>query len=138
MRGFTLAELLVAVALAAVVVLTLVALSITALSGNQKAGDLSIGQSLAHERLEQLIYAAQEDSGLNFWNSNSDSQAYQVEPLQSGNQQFRAALYVSDVTDAAVPNLKRCRMRVSWWGGDQSHAGYGNLYTDVVRFAAKP
>lgn len=127
-----------AVALAAVLVLSLVALSLTALTGNQKAGDLTVGQQLAHQRLEELIYAAQQDGSLSFWSANSGVQPYLVEPLHVGNHQFETALYITEVSDPNLPALRRCRLRVWWWGGDQSHAGYGRLSAEVVRFASRP
>lgn len=137
MRGFSLAEVVLAVALAGVVVLSLVALGLSSLTGNQKAGDLSLVQSTAHQLLEEEIYSAQQSSGAALWSANSDTVPYKTAPVTQGNEQYTVALYAVDVSDAAVPSLKRCRLRISWWGGD-SRQGYGNLHTEAIRFASRP
>jgi len=135
--GFSLAEVLLGVALAAVVVLTLVALGLTALKGNRKAADLTLAQSLAHQAIEQHIYQAQQDTSAALWSGNNDNQALLQADLSVGNQVFATALYVSDASTASTPNLKRCRLRISWWGGEERQ-GYGRLSTEVIRFASRP
>lgn len=137
MRGFSLAEVMLAVALAAVVVLTLVALGLTALTGNQKSGDLSIAQSTAHQLLEVEIYNAQQNSASPLWTANDDANPWKTSQVTQGKEQYTVALYAVDVSDAAVPNLKRCRLRLSWWSGE-SRQGYGALHTEAVRFASRP
>lgn len=135
--GFSLAEVLLGVALAAIVVLTLVALGLTALKGNRKAADLTLAQSLAHQAIEQHLYQAHQDSSAALWVANDDNQALSQSDLPVGTQVFSSALYVSDASTAATPNLKRCRLRISWWGGTERQ-GYGRLSTEVIRFASRP
>lgn len=136
--GFSLAEILLGVALAAVVVLTLVALSLTALKGNRKAGDQTLAQTLAHQQLEREIYQAQQDTTAAFWGADSDANPLSQNDLTVGTQTFRAALYVSEASTSEAPNLKRCRLRMSWWGGEKGRPGYGRLSTEIVRYACKP
>lgn len=135
--AFTLAEILLGVALAAVVVLTLVALSLTALKGNRKAADLTMAQNLAHQFIEQEIYGAQQEATAAFWSQNSDQSPLVERELVVGDAAYQAALYVVDANSAATPGLKRCRVRLSWWGGEGDRAGYGRLFTEVVRFASR-
>lgn len=137
-KGYTLAEVLLALALAVVVVLTLVGLSLTALQGNQKSSDLVAAQSLSHQWLEQEIYGAQGISGAAIWAGSSDTTPYIEKTHLVGKKEFVAAFYSSDVTDTAMPNLKKCRLRVSWWSGAEARQGYGRLYTEATRYASKP
>jgi hypothetical protein len=137
-RGYTLAEVLLALALAVIVVLTLVGLSITALSGSQKSTDLTSAQSLSHQWLEAEIYGAQANNAALIWSANSDTDPYQQKQTRIGNTDYTAAYYATDLADAAMPNLKRCRLRVSWWGGEESRQGYGRLYTEALRYVSKP
>jgi type II secretory pathway pseudopilin PulG len=138
MKGFSLAEVLLAVALAAVIVLTLVALSLTSLRGNQKATDLTLAQSAAHQWIEEELYSAQHDSSNPLWIANNDQTPYKTLQLSVGNARYDLAVYAVDVNDPSVPHLKRCRLRVAWWGGEQTRSGYGNLSTEVTRFVSKP
>ncbi|MFN8606666.1 MAG: hypothetical protein U0931_03980 [Vulcanimicrobiota bacterium] len=137
-RGYTLAEVLLALALAVIVVLTLVGLSLTALSGSQKSGDLTAAQSLCHQWLEEEIYRSQADTGALLWSANSDLIPYQSRQTRLGNVEYSAAYYALDVTDSAMPNLRRCRLRVSWWGGAEARQGYGRLYTEALRYVSRP
>ncbi|MBS2038967.1 hypothetical protein JST97_28550 [bacterium] len=137
-RAYTLAEVLLALALSVIVVLTLVGLGLTALSGNQKSTDLTAAQSLCHQWLEEEIYGAQADSSAPIWAANSPTAPYQQKQAKVGNTDYAAAYYASDVSDAAMPNLKLCRLRVSWWGGAEARQGYGRLYTEALRYVSKP
>lgn len=137
-RGYTLAEVLLALALALIVVLTLVGLSLTALSGSQKSTDLTCAQSLSHQWLEEEIYSAQGNGAAQIWGANSDTTPYQQKQSKVGNTEYTAAYYAVDVGDPALPNLKRCRMRVSWWGGTETRQGYGRLYAEALRYVSKP
>ena len=136
--GFSLAEVLLALALAATVVLLMVALSLTALKGNQKATDQTLAQSVAHQWVERELYQAQQNSGSALWSANSDTATYSITQVSVGQQAYTMALYVSDSNDPATPRLKKLRLRVSWWGGEPNRAGYGQLWTEVIRFASAP
>lgn len=129
---------MLALALSVIVVLTLVGLSLTALSGNQKSTDLTAAQGICHQWLEKEIYSAQNDSSSALWAANSNSSPYQQKQNKVGNTEYLAAFYGSDVTDSAMPNLKLCRLRVSWWGGAEARQGYGRLYTEALRYVSKP
>ena len=135
MRGYSLAEVLLALGLAAIVVLALVGLSLTALRGNQKSVDLTLADGLANSVLSQQIYQAQSTPGASFWLSNSDTNPYSQSSNSVGNQDYVLSLYVSDSNAAA--GLKRCRLRVDWWGGDDRQ-GYGRLHTEAVRLVSLP
>ena len=137
-RGFSLAEVLLALALAAILVLLSVALSLTAMKGNQKGSDLTLAQSLAHQWMAQEIYQAQHNAGAGFWASNSDAAVYSSQELSLGPQRFTLSYYVSDASDTSAPNLKKVRLRLSWWGGELNREGYGKLSTEVVRFVSRP
>ena len=137
-KGYTLAEVLLALALAVVVVLTLVGLSLTAHTGNQKSSDLMAAQSLAHQWLEEEIYAAQGIPGAAIWAANSETNPYQEKRTMVGHSEYLSAFYSSDVTDPGMPSLKKCHLRVSWWNGAEGRPGYGRLYTEATRYVSKP
>lgn len=137
-RAYSLAEVLLALGLAVVVVLTLVGVGLTALTSNQKAGDVAMAESSAHDLLESMLYGAQQDPSVALWGANDDLNPYSVTPLAVGSQTYTAALYVADVVGVDTPSMKRCRMRMSWWGGEEARSGYGRLYCDVVRFVSRP
>ncbi|MBT9584315.1 hypothetical protein IV102_13315 [bacterium] len=137
-KGYTLAEVLLAIFFAIVIFLTLVGLGLTTLAGGQKTSDLSLAQSAAHELLESAIYEASDLPGSAFWLSTSDSNPYSLSQVASGRQAYTVALYLSDATDPGTPTLKRCRIRLSWWGGESDRAGYGQLHTEAVRYVSKP
>ena len=116
--GLSLAEVLLALALASVLTLLLIALSLTAMKGNQKASDLALTQSLAHQELDREIYQAQQDATADFWTGTNDSIPLSTRNLASGRETYTLALYVSDLNDSTTPGLKRARLRLSWWGGE--------------------
>jgi len=136
--AFSLPEVVLAVALAAIVVLLLVALGLSALKSNQKASDQVLAQSLAHQWVERELYQAQQNASSGLWSANSDTSAYSTQQVSVGLNSYQMALYVSDFNDPATPRLKRLRLRVSWWDGDDRRAGYGRLSTEVIRFASSP
>ncbi len=135
MRGYSLAEVLLALGLASVLALTMMGLGLTAMAGGQKALDLSLAARLAHDLLQEQIYQAQSDSASGFWTQNDDVVPFSQFNSKVGQQDYLVALYVSDAS--ANTNLKRCRLRVNWWGGN-SRQGYGSLNTQAVRFVSRP
>lgn len=134
--------MILALALSAVAVLSLAALSLSALRGERKASDALIGQLVAEEAINKLIYDMQANGNHAVWAHNSAVLEYGVETTVSSATEFTLVTYARDV-DAptfAPRRLKRLRIVARWWRADQSadRAGMGKLEAHAVRLVREP
>lgn len=140
-KGFTLAEFLLAIALASVALLTLVAVSITALRSNRKSTDTAVGFLLADQTAEQTIYSMQSNTSAPIWNHNLPSE-YSLDTVNLSNQDFTVIVYARDpVAGLVAPHrLKRIEVVTRWWDAQSnpSRAGMGRLEARAVRLVREP
>lgn len=139
--GFSLAELLLALALATITILTLMALSLSGLRSNRKSTDTVSGRLVAETRMQELIYAMQSGQGEGLW-LHSASSPYSVDTVRLGNLDFQLVVYTSDPDPTLVaPNrLRNLEVRAEWMGGEggASRAGMGRLQARCVRLVHEP
>lgn len=117
MRGFSLAEVLLALGLCAVVLLMVIALGISANRTQRKSSAALIGHSYANQVLETFLYDVP-PSGASFWAQTSYASPYAQDQEQLGQVQYTSRLYL-DPMGAPAPGLLRCTVNVSWSAGAQ-------------------
>ena len=137
-RGFSLAEVLLAMALSAVAVLTLIALSLSALRSERKSSDSLVGQLVADEAIERLVYDAQANSAHPIWGADDSVNAYAVETIVSSETNFTLVTYARDVDSATFTprKLKRIEVVSHWWGSESNakgRSGMGKLEAHAIR-----
>lgn len=140
--GFSVAEILLALALVSVAILTLLGLSLRSLQMDRKSGDLVAGQLVAEQILERLCYEAERNSTGPIWNASVPS-PYSVDLVSAGGSDFRITTYVTDVIDAASSftagrRLRQLRSVVEWSDAPQGKAGEGRLRISATRLIHEP
>lgn len=134
--------MILALALAAVAVLSLAALSLSALRGERKASDTLVGQLVAEEAINKLIYDMQSSTTHAVWGHNSAVLEYGVQPTVSSATEFTLVTYARDVDAPAFAprRLKRLRIVARWWRSDQAarRTGMGKLEAQAVRLVREP
>ncbi|MBT9582949.1 hypothetical protein IV102_06340 [bacterium] len=143
-QGFTVAEILLALALISVVVLTLIGLSLYSLNANRKSRDVSAGQLVAEQVLERLVYEADTSPASPIWAQNSQSVAYAEQQVTVEPSVFNVTTYVSNVNDQAGTifvagrRLKRLEALVVWQDAQAGKSGYGRLSVRATRLVNEP
>ena len=147
-RGFSLAEVMLAVGLLAVVVMSVVALGISALRANRKALDTSAGQLVAASELQKTIYeATNAGPGAALWAQDNATVAMVTRVNKVGDTEFSVAIYASEITmtsgaplgGAALNRAKKVDVLVTWWdAGSQGREGYGLLRSRSSRIVNGP
>lgn len=135
--------MILAMALASVAVLSLVALSLSALRGERKASDSLVGELVASEAMERLVYDMQASTSHPLWAQNSATVAYGTENTVSSGTEFTLVTYASDMDSATFTprRLKRLHVVARWWraendGGGRS--GMGKLEAHAIRLVREP
>lgn len=139
-RGFTIAEILLALALITVVILTLLGLSIQSLVVGQKSQDLVGGQLVAEQVTERLVYGAESNPAAALWGHNLATH-YAQETVTLGPTVFNVTTYVNDVapTDFAINRrLKRLESVVIWQEAQQGKKNAGRLEIRTTRLLHEP
>lgn len=144
-RGFSLAEVLLALALITIVVLTLLGLSIQSLSASQKTRDLTAGQLAAEQVVERLVYEGDTTGPLSpFWTQNSALAPYNQQNVTISNTVFNVTTYLNDVVDSPglfvgqKKRLKRLNSTVIWQDAQQGKANQGRLQLQTTRLVHEP
>lgn len=137
-RGFTVAEILLALALISIVILTLLGLSIRSLQVNRKNLDTAVGQLVANQALERLVYEAEHDSTAPVWASNSTTIPFSNTQVTMGDTPFNVTIFASDALSAPGPRLKQLKSRVVWSDTPQGKAGQGILRVEATRLVHEP
>lgn len=142
--GFTLAEILLSLSLITIVVLALLGLSIRSLKGTQKSEDLTVGQLVAEQHIERLIYEAETNATSPFWAHNNPSAPYSTQTVDSNGSKFQLSIYISDVS-ASVDGgfsvgrrLKLVQGDVTWHDAPQGKRDLGILNIRVSRMVHEP
>jgi len=140
--GFTVAEILLAIALIAVTLLTIMGLCLRTLQSNRKTIDTGAGQMVADQVLEQVADAAEASKTAAVWATNSAVNAYSSDPVTIQGTTFQVTTYATDVVAtpafAAGKRLKRLTTRVIWKDLAQGKMGYGNLRAQASRLVHEP
>ena len=142
-RGFSMLEIILAIALIAIAVLVLMGLATTALSARQKSLDTEAARQVAQAQLQRVIRSALNDSPSGsrrrLFGHNSEA------PLESGSSttgvtEFSYSVFAKSLTVGAAPNrLAQVRVEVWWWGDkDQSRAGMGRLRYEISQLVDEP
>ena len=142
-RGFSLAEILLALGLITIVVLTLLALSLQSLKTNQKINDTTAGQLVAEQVLERIAYQAESSNTAAVWPINNPLAPYSADQVTVGDSVFNVTVYATDVTDSsglmiAPKRLKELDATVIWQNDQQGKAGQGNLRIQATRLVHEP
>ncbi|ODT72645.1 hypothetical protein ABS71_07660 [bacterium SCN 62-11] len=150
-RGFSLAELVIAVALLAIMILGVMALSISVLKTERKANDLTAGKLVAQSVMSQLLDKLRSDTPAGvratFMAYNTANVAFDSGTVVVQRTSYQYNVFVSTVTDSAgnpvggalsSNRLKNVEIQVSWWNGAaQNRAGYGSLKTSLSQLVAE-
>ncbi|MCE7870502.1 hypothetical protein DYH09_09020 [bacterium CPR1] len=149
LRGYNLAEIILAVGLAVVVVLALLGVGLSATRSNRKATDSVAGQLVADMVLENALHAAAKDSADPLWAANSGTAPLATGTVQVGATAFDYRTFARNVPVSADAGsspppgapllMKKVDVEVSWWNGDQApREGYGNLKAYATRTIQVP
>ena len=135
--------MILALALATVAVLTLVALSLSALRAERKSSDTLVGQLVADDAMEKLIYDMQSNSAHPAWVFNQLVNTYDVSATVSSETDFSLATYARDVDSLTFTprRLKRLEIVAHWWRSDNNagaKAGMGKLEAHAIRLIREP
>lgn len=113
--GFTLLEILIAVAILSVGILGLINMQISSIQGNDRALELSEASTEGATNLESLMGLAYDDSGMAGGATGNTTQ---------GN--YTISWAVADNTP--IPNVKQITMTVSWTADDGSTKTFTTTY----------
>lgn len=142
-RGFTVAEVLLALALITIAVLTLLGLSLYSLNASRKSRDVTAGQMVAEQTLERLVYEADTNPASTLWSQNSQTVPYQQQQVTMEPSVFNVTVFVSNVVDTggqfvAGSRLKRLESLVVWQDAQNGKSGYGQLRVRATRLVHEP
>ncbi len=107
-HGFTMVELLIAVAIFAIGILTVISMQVMAMSSTRKSQGIMETVALGSTELEQLKQLTYTDAGLDPANN--------PQTIQSGR--YRITWNVQN--DTPLENVKQITMTVSWGAGGRS------------------
>ncbi len=135
-----------ALALITVAVLTLLGLCLYSLNASRKSRDLSVGQMVAEQALERLVYEADTNPTSPLWIQNNQTVPYQQQQVVLEPSVFNVTVFVSNVVDSAGPGgqfisgsrLKRLESLVVWQDAQAGKAGYGQLRIRATRLVHEP
>jgi prepilin-type N-terminal cleavage/methylation domain-containing protein len=134
-RGFTLAEVLLALGLGAVALLAALSLGAVAVSNQRKSIDLSAAYVLADSELQRCIYEAGSSAGDPLWAHHDAQNPLRAYERTSGATVYRLGLYVTDAAPPSATKLKKLDLRVHWW---DERPGYGWLHAELTRTLQGP
>ena len=143
-RGFTVAEVLLAILLIAVSLLTLLGLSLRTLQANRKTIDTGSGQMVAEQLIEEIAHSAEISKTAPVWAVNSAVVAYSTDVVVIQGTPFEATTYAVDVVASSPPlfaatkRLKKLTTEVIWKDLAQGKMGYGQLHARASRLVNEP
>lgn len=140
--GFTVAEVLLALALTVVALLALLGLSLRSLQSSRKANDTLGGQLVAEQALERLAQQAEQAATAPVW-SHALSTPYQNVVLTQASTAFNVTVYASDVPVSGSSfvggkKLKCLEAWVRWQDAPNGKSGYGVLQVRASRLVHQP
>jgi len=143
-RGFSLAEVLLAMGLALVALLALVGQNTMLLASNQKLDDTTIATDVAYSVIDQIASEIQANPAPAFAHSNA-TVPFRTGGVTVGNTDYLYQLFLTDVVDSASgeavgsgpggshsTKLKKLEILVNWWE-DAQRQHMGNLHLRVTR-----
>jgi len=136
--AFTLAEILLALGLISIVILTILGLSIRSLHVNRKNMDTTVGQMVANQALERLVYEAEHDSTAPVWANNSATIPFSNTQVTMGDTAFNVSIFASDALSTPGSRLKRLKSQVIWSDAPQGKVGKGVLRVEATRLVHEP
>ena len=127
-RGFSVAEVLLALALITVTILALLGVSIYSLSADRKGRDLVAGQMVAEQALERIVYAAESNADAGLWYQNDAVATYASQVVTLTPTDYRVATYVTDLGGYPIGRrLKLVECLVTWEAAPQGKVRQGRL-----------
>ncbi|MBX3172132.1 MAG: hypothetical protein KF760_32305 [Candidatus Eremiobacteraeota bacterium] len=132
MRGFSLAEAILALGLCCVVLLLVVALAISANRTQRKSSATLVANSYAGQVLEEFVYSLP-PAGDDFWSHSTFTNPYAQDQSQLGPVLYQSRLFLEPMGTVA-PGLLRCTVNVSWSAGAQQ----GNQALSISRLLYAP
>lgn len=134
-KGFTVAEILLALLLISVAILTLMGLSLQSLSASRKSQDTLAGQLVAEQVLEKLVHDVETATSASpFWAAVEG--VYQNQVIAQGSTSFNVTLSVTNVT--GQPRLRLLEADVRWQDAPQGKARQGQLRVTSSRLIHEP
>lgn len=133
-RGFSVAEVLLALALITVTILALLGVSIYSLSADRKSRDLVAGQMVAEQALERLVYSVENNADAGLWYQNDATTTYAQEVVTLTPTDYRVSTYVTDYGGYPIGRrLKLVECLVTWEGAPQGKVRQGRLQVRTSR-----
>ncbi len=152
-RGFTLAEVLLAIGLIAVALLALIGHSTLLMGAAQKSDDTSVAAAVARSHLDRLAsqVALDQPSGQRqrVWAQTSSTAPFVTVNERVGSTEYQVEVFVSDIVNARTgfplgtgptgaenpkTRLKQIEAVVTWWDSKtQDRPGYGKLEHRAAR-----
>ncbi len=126
-RGFSLAEAILALGLCCVVLLLVVALAISANRSQRKSSATLVANSYAGQVMEEFVYSLP-SAGHGFWSQSTFTSPYAQDQSQLGPVFYQSRLFLEPMGTVA-PGLLRCTVNVSWSAGAQQ----GNQALSISR-----
>lgn len=144
LRGFTVAEVVLALALISVTVLTLLGLCLRTLQASRKTIDTGSGQMVLEQALEAVAQAAEKSDSAAVWGTNSASLPYSSDAILLNQTTYQVTVYATDVAVtsgvpfAADKRLKLLRATAVWRDQQQGRMGYGVFRASSTRLVHEP
>lgn len=126
-QGFSVAEVLLAMALITVTLLALIGVSIFSLSVDRKSRDLVAGQMVAEQAVDRLVYAAESNPAASFWAHEVGLGLYEQQVVTLTPTDYQVTMYVADLGFPAPRRLKQIDCEVTWQGVPQGKVRQGQL-----------
>jgi Tfp pilus assembly protein PilV len=150
-RGFSLAELVLAIGLFAVAILSILGLSILVGKTNQEGDDRLVGEVVGGILLDRVVDQVRSDSPAgtadDFWNNEHVTDPWDESDISNGGTEYKYRITAQSVfTSSGVPvggstpnnRLKKVDVTVWWWDSDtQQRQGYGKLQVSNSRLVSE-
>jgi type II secretory pathway pseudopilin PulG len=147
-KGFSMVELVFAIAVIATSLLLFVGIFFTMFRATQKGVDLTAGTVVAESKLASFLYNVQEHSESPYdtrFPNGLDSLKDDGSVVDSGGEDLNRVKFSYEIrswkvsTDPALVNLRKVEITTWWWGDNnnptvvQNKAGYGKLSVVISR-----
>ena len=145
-RGFSIAEVVLALGLVCLVILGVALLALSIIRSRTESSDRAVTTTAAAQLLDDLAVQAQEDD--TFWDTDYTTTPYKEGDIRIGKLDYHYKLKGFTVVDPlstpvgnALPKnrLKLLELEVSWFDTEQTDnkQGYGKLSTSVTKLVSQ-
>lgn len=141
-KGFSIIELLVAIAVLGLGLFSLLSVLTASIQANAKSTNLSSALDLASSELERTIQGATKDlpagSKEAFWTQDFPPSGPPLKQYEEkvGGTKFLVEVFNQTIAGTGNNRIKKLTVLVFWWNSEKK--GYGKLQTSATRLVAEP